>query len=81
MKKPKPKTEIIANSTPEELRFFDDVAAAEEAARKRIAKHGPDSVFQTRRWREKTGFPIGIILDYEVAEAEFWRRTGARRHW
>jgi len=81
VKKPKPKTEIIANSNPEELRFFDDVAAAEEAARKRITERGPNPVFQTKRWRDKTGFPVGVLLDWEAASAEFWPRIRARRCW
>jgi hypothetical protein len=81
VKKPKPKTETIANPSAETLKFFADVEAAEEDARKRIAEHGPDPVFQTKRWREKTNFPIGILWPWEAASAEFWPRIRARRCW
>ena len=81
VKKPKSKTETIANPTAEDLKFFADVEAAEEAARKRIAEHGPDPVFQTRRWRDKTGFPVGVLLEWEQASREFWPRIRARRCW
>jgi len=75
------KTEVIDNLTAEDMKFFDDVAAAEEAARARIAEHGPDPVFQTKRWRDKTGFPVGVLLEWEQASREFWPRIRARRCW
>jgi hypothetical protein len=52
-----------------------------EEARQRVERNGIDPVFFTKRWLEKTGFPVGIILDHELAEAEFWRRTRSRTAW
>ena len=36
-----------------------------ERTRKELDEAKPDPIFQTKRWREKTGFPIGIILEDE----------------
>ena len=75
------KTEVIENPTAAQRKFFAEVEAAKEAAQRRIAEHGPDPVFQTRRWREKTSFPVGVLLDWELASREFWPRIRARRCW
>jgi hypothetical protein len=67
--------------TEEEARFIADSTAAMETARQRVAKHGIPAIFQTKRWREKTGFPVGVLLRHELAITEFVRRTQARRSW
>jgi hypothetical protein len=81
VKKPKPKTETIANPSAETLKFFADVEAAKEAARKHVEKHGIPPQFLTKRWRDKTGFPVGVLLDWEIASAEFWKRIRGRASW
>ena len=67
--------------TEEEARLIAETRTATEEARQRVEGDGIDPVFLTTRWLEKTGFPIGIILDHELAEAEFWRRTRERSVW
>ena len=67
--------------TEEEARFIAETQTATEEARQRVERDGIDPVFLTKRWLEKTGFPVGIILDHELAEAEFWRRTRSRAAW
>jgi glycerate-2-kinase len=67
--------------TEEEARFIAETQTATEETRQRVERDGIDPVFLTKRWLEKTGFPVGIILDHELAEAEFWRRTRSRAAW
>ena len=47
-----------SNLTEEEARFIAESTAAVEEARKHVAKHGIPPQFLTKRWREKTSFPI-----------------------
>jgi hypothetical protein len=70
------------NLTEEEARFIAETQTATEEARQRVEHDGIDPVFLTKHWlKKKSGFPIGIILDHELAEAEFWRRTRSRAAW
>jgi hypothetical protein len=77
----KPKAETAPNLTAEERRFIAETNAATEAARKHVEKHGIPPQFLTKRWREKTGFPVGVLLDWEIASAEFWKRIQGRASW
>ena len=77
----KSKTETIPNLTAEERRFIAETKAAMAAAEKEVAKHGIPPQFQTKRWREKTGFPIGGLRHWEIASHEFWPRIRQRTTW
>ena len=57
--------ETAPDLSDEDRAFIEESERAIAAAEKHGKEHGPDPIFQTKRWREKTGFPIGIVLEDE----------------